>query len=109
MLKIAHYAEIYGITMAPHNPYGPVALAAAAHLSAAIQNFNILEHCPIQPFFDRLQKLKVPIVKGYIDGGELEQRPGLGVELDMEMVAQGVHVPMPAGRYVQRDGSTPML
>ena len=109
LLKIAHYAEIYGITMAPHNPYGPVALAAAAHLSAAIQNFNILEHCPIQPFFDRLQKLKVPIVKGYIDVGELEQRPGLGVELDMEMVAQGVHVPMPAGRYVQRDGSTPML
>ena len=30
-------------------------------------------------------------------------------DTDMEMVAQGVHVPMPAGRYVQRDGSTPML
>ena len=31
MMRIASFAEIYGILVAPHNPYGPVALAAAAH------------------------------------------------------------------------------
>ena len=110
LLKIAHFAEVYGITMAPHNPYGPVALAAAAHLAAAIQNFNILEHCPIQPLFDQVQQVKVPIEKGYIDVEELGRRPGLGVELDMEVVASHAqHTPMEGGRFVQRDGSTPLL
>ena len=105
LLKIAHYAEIYGITMAPHNPYGPVALAAAGHLSAAIHNFNILEHCPIQPFFDQVQKVKVPIAKGYIDVGELEQRPGLGVELDMDLVCSRPHRALPSRRKLTRDGA----
>ena len=45
LMKIAHFAEVYGIGIAPHNPYGPVALAAAAHAAAAMQNFEILEHC----------------------------------------------------------------
>jgi galactonate dehydratase len=110
LLKIAHFAEIYGIRIAPHNPYGPVALAAAGHLAAAIQNFDILEHCPIQPWFDTVQTLKVPIVNGHIDVNELAKRPGLGVELDMERVRSGDgHVPLAGGRYSRRDGSTPLL
>ncbi len=110
MLKIAHFAEVYGITVAPHNPYGPVGLAAAGHLAAAIQNFNILEHCPIQPWFDDVQTLKVPIVDGYIDVNELARRPGLGVELDMDLVkSRSQHVALDSRRYVQRDGSTPTV
>jgi len=110
MLKIAHFAEVYGITMAPHNPYGPVGLAAAGHLAAAIQNFNILEHCPIQPWFDKVQTLKVPVVDGYIDVNELASRPGLGVELDMDLVkSRSKHVALDGRRYLQSDGSTPTV
>jgi len=110
MMKIAHFAEIYGITIAPHNPYGPVALAAAGHLAVTIQNFNILEHCPIQPWFDDIQTLKVPVVNGHIDVDQLDQRPGLGVELDMELVrSRSQHVALGDMRYELADGSTPML
>jgi galactonate dehydratase len=111
LMKIAHMAEVYGIAMAPHNPYGPVALAACGHYAAAIQNFDILEHCPIQPWFDRVQAKKVPIVAGHIDVGELARRPGLGIELDMDFVRahSARHLPLAPTRYEQDDGSTPLL
>jgi galactonate dehydratase len=111
LMKIAHYAEVYGITLAPHNPYGPVALAACAHAAAAMQNFLILEHCPIQPWFDKVQTQAVPIVDGYIPVDELAQRPGLGVALDMELVVSQskTFTPMKGRRYEQADGSTPLL
>ncbi|MBM3459849.1 MAG: mandelate racemase/muconate lactonizing enzyme family protein, partial [Armatimonadetes bacterium] len=109
LMRIAHYAEVYGIRMAPHNPYGPVALAACAHAAAAMQNFLILEHCPIQPWFDRVQVAPLPREGGYIDVAELGKRPGLGVELDLELVRSLPHAPLPARRQVQRDGSTPLL
>ncbi len=110
MMKIAHVAEVYGITIAPHNPYGPVALAACGHLGAAIQNFNILEHCPIQPWFDDVQTLKVPVINGHIDVSELAKRPGLGVELDMELVkAHSDYLATDPLRYERYDGSTPLL
>ena len=108
MMKIAHYAEIFGISIAPHNPYGPVALAAGAHLAAAIQNFNILEHCPIQPWFDDVQTLQIPVVNGTIDVNDLAGRPGLGVELDMDLVESRPHIPLEGRRFANRDGSTGM-
>ena len=110
LMKIAHFAEVYGILMAPHNPYGPVALAACAHVAAAIQNFLILEHCPIQPWFHRVQPLEIPVRQGHIDVAELAQRPGLGVELNMDLVrSRSQHLPMEASRYTTVDSSTPLL
>lgn len=110
LMKIAHFAEIYGITMAPHNPYGPVALAACAHTAAAMQNFLILEHCPIQPWFDRIQKPVLTIRNGHIAVDDLARRPGLGVELDMDLLAAPQSFqPMSGRRYEQSDGSTPLL
>ncbi|MED5413683.1 MAG: enolase C-terminal domain-like protein, partial [Candidatus Latescibacterota bacterium] len=106
----AHFAEVYGIRLAPHNPYGPVALAAVAHVAASIQNFDIVEHCPIQPWFDDVQTLKVPLEAGYIDMDELGTRPGLGVELDMDFVrSRNQHVPAGGQGYEQADGSLPLI
>ena len=106
LMKIAHFAEVYGIGIAPHNPYGPVALAAAAHAAAAMQNFEILEHCRLRPWFDDVQALRVPISGGRVDVDELGRRPGLGVELDMEMVKSRPYRTLPARRYVGPDGTT---
>ena len=100
LMKIAHYAEVYGILIAPHNPYGPVALAAAAHAAAAMPNFTLLEHCRLRPWFEDVQKVAVPIVRGYVDLDELGKRPGLGVELDMEMIKNRPHRPLGANPFV---------
>ncbi len=109
LMKIAHYAEVYGILIAPHNPYGPVALAAAAHAAAAMPNFTLLEHCRLRPWFEDVQKVAVPIVRGYVDLDELGKRPGLGVELDMEMIKNRPHRPLGANPFVLKDGSSPLV
>ena len=41
--KIAAMAEIYGMGVAPHNPLGPIANAAALHFALATPNFLIQE------------------------------------------------------------------
>ena len=110
LMRIAHYAEVYGIVMAPHNPYGPVALAAAAQVAATIQNFLILEHCPLQPWFERVQRVPLPVTRGHIEVGELARRPGLGVELDDDaLAALSGHTPLDALHYETRDGGTPLI
>ena len=109
LMKIAHYAEVYGILIAPHNPYGPVALAAAAHAAAAMPNFTLLEHCRLRPWFEDVQKVAVPIVRGYVDLDELGKRPGLGVELDMEMIKNRPHRPLASNPFVMKDGSSPLV
>jgi galactonate dehydratase len=43
MTRIAAMAEAYGVTVAPHNPTGPVAMAASVQLCAGMKNFRILE------------------------------------------------------------------
>ena len=105
LMRIASFAEIYGIQVAPHNPYGPVALAAAAHAAAAMPNFLILEHCRLRPWFEQVQTLAVPLKGGYVDVVELGQRPGLGIELDWELIDSRPHRPLQTRRKLKRDGS----
>ena len=110
LMKVAHYAEVYGIRVAPHNPYGPVALAAAAHCAAAMQNFLILEHCRYLQW-DRVQKVRLPINHGKVQVDDLAARPGLGVELDLDFIhsVPFVHLPLATRQYSQRDGSWPLI
>ena len=83
LLRIASYAEVYGVQIAPHNPYGPIALAAAVHASAAMSNFLILEHCRLRPWFDQVQVFGPEIKEGRVAPSD---RPGLGIELDWDLV-----------------------
>ncbi|HRJ41152.1 MAG TPA: galactonate dehydratase [Caldilineaceae bacterium] len=79
--KIAAMAEAYYVNVAPHNPQGPVATAAAAHLSMAIPNFHILEFVRSEPY--REQALTEPWV---VEKGNLlvPDLPGLGVDLNVD-------------------------
>src|SRR5947209_981070 len=55
--RISAAAETYHITVAPHNPYGPVSTAACVQLAAAIPNFLILEYVwTNEPWRSRVQK-----------------------------------------------------
>ena len=67
LMKIAHFAEVYGILMAPHNPYGPVSLAANAHAALCMPNFLILEHCRHRPWFDQVQEFGPTVRNGHVE------------------------------------------
>jgi galactonate dehydratase len=81
---IAGMAEAYYAAIAPHNPLGPISLAAGVQLAAAIPNFLCQEQVSLGEGY-----LKQPFVvkDGYLD---LPRGPGLGIELDEEAVADKI-------------------
>jgi galactonate dehydratase len=106
LMKIAHGAEVYNVRMAPHNPYGPVALAASAHAAAAMPNFLILEHCRLRPWFDQVQKYGPTIRQGCV---EPDDRPGLGVELNLDVIERHPYLPMPLRTFQDPWGGMPLI
>jgi galactonate dehydratase len=108
LMRIASLAELYGIRVAPHNPYGPVALAAAAHAAAAMPNFLALEHCRLRPWFEQVQTDPLPIRDGAVHTADLDQRPGLGVELDWDLVDAHPHQALTGRRKLDADGGMPL-
>ncbi|MDT1060941.1 galactarate dehydratase [Paracoccus sp. CPCC 101403] len=104
MRRIATLAEAHFVSVAPHNPMGPLATAVNVHFSAAQQNFKILEY-------------RLPVGQGYVYGGtEVDQRemearyvvdpylpkdgylelrpdrPGWGVEMDEKAMLEDGYV-----------------
>lgn len=78
--KIAAMAEAHYVTVAPHNPLGPVSTAVSAHFAAATPNFSILEYVP-----DAAGPMRDLVVEplAYADGYvTLPEAPGLGIELN---------------------------
>ena len=106
LMRIAAFAEVYNVLVAPHNPYGPVALAASAHAAAAMPNFLVLEHCRHRPQFNEVQKFG-PVVK---DGCVLlSDRPGLGIELDWDYVSKHPYFHLELRTFTDRDGAIPLI
>jgi galactonate dehydratase len=87
--KIAAIAEACYVKIAPHNPNGPVATMASAHLAAAIPNFLILEFAQ-QPLRDEVQLHGLVVKDGW---AELPDRPGLGIELDTAVIDAHPYAP----------------
>lgn len=104
--KIATMAEVYGVRIAPHNPYGPVALAAAVHLAAATSNFLILEYCRFSLLFFAVQSQGIVVRNGY---AELPTAPGLGVELKLDVIEQHPYQPLKIRQYYGPDGAVPLI
>lgn len=82
---IAGMAEAYYASIAPHNPLGPIALAAGVQLAASIPNFLCQEQVSLGAGY-----LKQPFVvrEGYLD---LPAGPGLGIELDEQAMADKIN------------------
>jgi galactonate dehydratase len=85
--KLAAWAEVYYILVAPHNVGGPVSTAAALHFAASTPNFKIQEH--FNDFAEDWVKAAAPgnpeVVDGYF---ALPQGPGLGVKLDEALIQE---------------------
>jgi galactonate dehydratase len=81
---IAGMAEAYYASIAPHNPLGPISLAAGVQLSASIPNFLCQEQVSLGQGYIK-QPFKVR--EGYLD---LPAGPGLGIELDENAMADKI-------------------
>lgn len=100
--RIAAHAETHYISMAPHNPNGPVATAANIQLAAATPNFLILEYARKPPYFENV--LQQPLAFG--DGHfVLPEAPGLGVELDEAFIAANPPHELEFGADTYADGA----
>ena len=78
--RIADFADMYYMPLAPHNICGPIGTFAMTHVCAAVPNFLALEfHHLDNALWSNLLKEGPLIVDGYIATGE---KPGLGVTLD---------------------------
>lgn len=106
LLRIAAYAEVYGVHVAPHNPYGPVALAANAHAAMCMPNFLILEHCRHRPWFNDVQIHGPKIQSGSVTPSD---RPGLGIELDWDYVQKHPYRPLKLRTFHGSDGGIPLI
>ena len=79
--KIAALAEAHGVGLAPHNPNGALATAAAVQLAASIPNFTLLETIG-GPEDDALNRTVVRNPLRSRDGQlTVPDTPGIGVEL----------------------------
>ena len=103
--RIAALAETYYINIAPHNPNGPICTAASVHVCAASPNFAILESIQSPPWHDRVQKEPLKFVNGYI---ELPTTPGLGVDLDEEVIQSRPYEAQGYPGFYYLDGSPAM-
>jgi galactonate dehydratase len=90
--KLAAWADTYYVLVAPHNVGGPIATAAALHFAASTPNFKIQEH--FNDFADEWVKTIAPGNPEVIDGYfALPQGPGLGVTLDLDVIAANPRKP----------------
>lgn len=83
--RIAEMAAVAGCGIAPHNPLGPLAGVAVWHYDIATPNFVIQERMQAVPWFFDILEGQPRMVDG---SWELPDKPGLGVELNMNVAEQ---------------------
>ncbi|MDA1256298.1 MAG: mandelate racemase/muconate lactonizing enzyme family protein [Chloroflexi bacterium] len=85
MRKIAADAEAHDVTIAPHNPMGPVATAVNLHFDVATPNFLIQEMRP----FSEIELSFVESAPVVSDGHhDIPASPGWGIDLNLDAIAE---------------------
>jgi galactonate dehydratase len=88
--KMAAMADSYFIPVAPHNPNGPVCLAAQLHLSAATPNFVIFEEGRTDPLVCKEWFGEWEDSRAYF---RVPESPGLGIKISEAAIrAQSVDI-----------------
>lgn len=85
--RIAAIAEAYYIPIMPHNALGPIQILAGAHTMMSTPNFNLLEvHIHwLHDLYNNCVTEPLDIRDGSL---HLSERPGLGVDLNREFLAE---------------------
>jgi galactonate dehydratase len=107
-MKVAGWSEAHYVDLMPHNPLGPICTAATIHFSAAVANFFALEvranatdlyagtpTADMFPVMPRLDGAVFPVPDG----------PGLGIEVNEDLLAAESFRFWEAPHLVRRDGS----
>jgi galactonate dehydratase len=84
LTRIAAMADLDGVSVAPHNPSGPVATAASTQVCASIRNFRILE----LQWGESAWRSDVVIPAEKFERGSIRVsgEPGLGIRLNDKLV-----------------------
>lgn len=95
--KIASMAEAYDVAVAFHCPLGPIALASCLQVDATVYNAFIQEQSlgiHYNKTNDLLDYIKNPEIFEYEDGFvKIPQNPGLGIEVNEELVKEKAQEP----------------
>jgi galactonate dehydratase len=106
-MKVAAMAEAHYIDLMPHNPLGPICTAATVHLAAAVPNFAWLEVriSPTEP--GRFSDPDIFPVQPQLDGARFPvlDTPGLGIEVNEELIRKQEFKFWEAPHLRRRDGS----
>lgn len=90
--KIAAYAEACDMAVAPHAPYGPIALAATLQVDTCTPNVFIQEQSlgiHYNKGFDLLDFVENKEIFQYKDGFvSIPEEPGLGLKLNEDMIKE---------------------
>jgi galactonate dehydratase len=101
--KIASMAEAHYVTVAPHNPMGPLATMVNVHFAASTPNFLILEY-HADDTSPRKDLIRDPIMvkDGYLP---IPDKPGWGYEVNEDALRQYPPKPWHRGFAYRSDGS----
>lgn len=107
-MKVAGWSEAHYVDMMPHNPLGPICTAATIHFSAAVANFSWLETrasptdlysgTPTAEMFPQM-----PLLDGVVY--TVPDGPGLGIEIDENLLTAASFKFWEAPHLRRRDGS----
>ena len=103
--RIAALAEVHRVALAPHNPQGPVSTAASIELGLATPSYIICEAVTSDvPWREEVATESHPIDPvGML--ARASDRPGLGIEIDLDVVAKHPFEPELLQRVFYSDGS----
>ena len=88
MRKIATMAEAYYVPVSPHDATGPITMAAGAQVMMSTPNFYRLEIAYSElADYNRALSPALPVSDGFY---HVSDRPGLGHDLNMEYIEEGV-------------------
>ena len=105
-MKVAGWSEAHYVDLMPHNPLGPVCTAATLHFAAAVPNFAWLETREPErglgfnnaDFFPVQPQLEGAVYR-------VSDAPGLGVEVNEDLLARQSFEFWEAPHLRRRDGS----
>ena len=101
--RIAALCDTFGVSMAPHNPLGPIATMVNIHLGFATPNFLIQEVMRSDvPWRDAIVSGVTPIIGGYVVPS---QAPGIGIEINFDEAAKHPYQDVNPVQWYHHDGS----
>lgn len=101
--RIASMADVYSVSVAPHNPLGPIATMVNLHAAFSMPNFLIQEVMTSDvPWRDELVGGQLVVEHGY---AALPTGVGIGIEINEHVAAEHPYKPEPAIRAFLPDGS----